>query len=147
MLLTKRRDLHETELNWTIDLLKLASEASQENFEKNCIFNHKIWANIEIRTFAMPKSGGGGAQTHLCPPPPTFESGEARGPPPPAPPPPPFSYALASPWRCDVSGGVSVSSLVFFFYFLMPGMGAFVILSQISFFFSVVQYWDQLVPP
>ena len=25
-----------------IDLLTLASEASQENFEKNCVFNHKI---------------------------------------------------------------------------------------------------------
>ena len=25
-----------------IDLLKLASEASQENFEKNCVFNYKI---------------------------------------------------------------------------------------------------------
>ena len=39
-------------------------------------------ANSEIRTFALPKSGG--AQTHLCPP--TFESGEARAPPaPPSP--------------------------------------------------------------
>ena len=51
-----------------IDLLKLASEASQEILGKNCVFNHKIWANSEIRTFALPKSGGG-AQTHLCPPP------------------------------------------------------------------------------
>ena len=25
-----------------IDLLKLASEASQENFGKKCVFNHKI---------------------------------------------------------------------------------------------------------
>ena len=32
-------------------------------------FNHKIWANSEIRTFALSKcgGGGGGAQTHLCP--------------------------------------------------------------------------------
>ena len=67
----------------------MASEASQENFEKKKMcFNHKIWANSELRTFALPKSGGGGAQTHLCPPP-TFESGEARAP-------PPFSYALVS---------------------------------------------------
>ena len=71
-----------------IDLLKLANEASQENFEKNCVFNHKIWANSEIRTFVLPKSGGG-AQTHLCPP--TFESGEARAP---LPPPP----LLLRPW-------------------------------------------------
>ena len=48
----------------------MASEASQENFEKIGFFNHKIWANNETRTFALPKSGGGGAQTHLCPPPP-----------------------------------------------------------------------------
>ena len=40
------------------ELLKLASEASQENFGKKCVFNHKIWANSEIRTFALPKSGG-----------------------------------------------------------------------------------------
>ena len=71
-----------------IDLLKLASEASQENFEKNCVFNHKICANSEIRTFALPKSWGGGVQTHLCPPP-LLKVG--RHVPPPL---PPFSYAL-----------------------------------------------------
>ena len=37
---------HSRVLSWqsleNIDLIKLASEASQENFEKNCVFNHKI---------------------------------------------------------------------------------------------------------
>ena len=65
----------------------LASEASQENFEKNCVYNHKIWANSETRTFALPKSGGGGGTNPLVPP--TFESREASAPL------PPFSYALA----------------------------------------------------
>ena len=74
-----------------IDLLKLASEVSQENFRKNCVYNHKMSANSEIRTFALPQSGGGGTNP-LVPPPPTFESGEACAPPPP--PPAPFSYAL-----------------------------------------------------
>ena len=62
-----------------IDLLKLASE---EKFEQKCVFNYRIWANSEIRTFALPKSGGGHKPT--CAPP-TFESGEACAPLPPSP--------------------------------------------------------------
>ena len=49
----------------------MASDTSQENYA-NLFFNYKIWANSEIRTFALSKRWG--PQTHLCPPP-TFESG------------------------------------------------------------------------
>ena len=33
---------------------------------KNSVFNHKLWANSEIRTLDLSKSWGEGAQTHLC---------------------------------------------------------------------------------
>ena len=75
-----------------IDLLKLASEASQENFEKKIVFlTTKYVQIVKLEHLLCPKVGGGGAQTHLCPPP-TFESGEARAPPPPCP-------LLLHPWR------------------------------------------------
>ena len=70
----------------------MASEASQENFEKNMFLTTKYEQIVKLEHLLCPKVGGG-AQTHLCPPPPTFESG-GLVPPPPAPPPPPFSYAL-----------------------------------------------------
>ena len=69
--------------------IKVGERSEPRKFwKKNCVFNHKICANSEIRTFALPKSGGGG--TNPLVPPPTFESGEARAPLPPS----PFSYAL-----------------------------------------------------
>ena len=38
---------------------------------KNCLFNHKIWVNSEIRTFALSKCvcvwGGGGTNTRVPP--------------------------------------------------------------------------------
>ena len=59
---------------------------------KTCsLFNHKIWANSDIRTFALPKSGGGATNPLVTPPPPFFERGTC----PPPPPFPAFSYALA----------------------------------------------------
>ena len=53
--------------------IKVGERSEPRKFWKNCVFNHKIWANSEIRTFALPKSGGGG--TNPLVPPPTFESG------------------------------------------------------------------------
>ena len=65
-----------------IDLLKLASEASQENFEKIVFLTTKYVQIVKSEHLLCPKvGGGGGAQTHLSPP--TFESGEARAPLPP----------------------------------------------------------------
>ena len=65
-------------LSWqsleNIDLLKLASEASQENFEKIVFLTTKYEQIVKLEHLLCPKVGGGGAQTHLCPPP-TFESG------------------------------------------------------------------------
>ena len=58
---------HSRVLSWqsleNIDLLKFIRK-----FWKKCVFNHKIWANSEIRTFALPKSGGGGGTNPLVPP-------------------------------------------------------------------------------
>ena len=49
-----------------------------------CFFNHKIWANSEIRTFALSKRWG--PQNHLCPLPHFWKWGHV-------PSLPPFSYA------------------------------------------------------
>ena len=57
-------------------------------------FNHKIWANSEIRTFALPKSGGGGTNP-LVPPPPLLKVGGGGTCPPCPPSPTPLSiYTL-----------------------------------------------------
>ena len=73
---------YSTVLSWqsleNIDLLKFASEASQENFEKKVFLITKYEQIVKLDHLLCPKVGGG-AQTHLCPPP-TFESGEARVP-------------------------------------------------------------------
>ena len=50
-----------------IDLLKLASEASQENFEKIVFLTTKYVQIVKLEHLLCPKVGGG-AQTHLCPP-------------------------------------------------------------------------------
>ena len=47
-----------------INKVKLAREASQENFA----FLTTKSANGESRTLDLSKSGGGGAQTHFCSP-------------------------------------------------------------------------------
>ena len=62
-----------------IDLLKLASEASKENFEKIVFLTTKYEQKLKLEHFFCPKVGGG--PNPLVPPPPTFESGEARAPP------------------------------------------------------------------
>ena len=72
-----------------IDLLKLASEASQEDFEKIVFLTTKYEQIVKLEHLLCPKVGGGGHKP-TCAPPPTFESGEARAPL------PPFSYALAA---------------------------------------------------
>ena len=59
-----------------IDKVKLASEASQENF---AFLATKYGKNSKIRTLGPSKSGGG-AKTHLNPP--TFERGGGHMPPP-----------------------------------------------------------------
>ena len=65
----------------------MASEASQENFEKIVFLTTKYVQIVKLEHLLCPKVGGG--TNPLVPP--TFESGEARAPPPL---PPPFSYAL-----------------------------------------------------
>ena len=65
--------------------IEVGEQSEPRKFWKNCVFNHKIWANSEIRTFALPKSGGG--TNPLVPP--TFESGGHEPPPPPPAPPSP----------------------------------------------------------
>ena len=61
---------HSRVLSWqsleNIDLLKLASEASQENFEKNVFLTTKYEQIVKLEHLLCPKVGG--AQTHLCPP-------------------------------------------------------------------------------
>ena len=59
-----------------IDLITLASEASQENFEKNCVLTTKYEQIVKLEYLFCPKVGRG--TNPLVPP--TFESGEARAP-------------------------------------------------------------------
>ena len=77
-------------LSWqsleNIDLLKLASEASQENFEKNVFLTTKNEQIVNLEHLLCPKVGGG-AQTHLCPP-------LSKVPPPPSPTPVMTMYFL-----------------------------------------------------
>ena len=83
---------YSTVLSWqsleNIDLLKLASEASQENFEKNVFLTPKYEQIVRLEHLFCPKVGG---HKHTCAPPPLLKVGGARAPPPC----PPFSYALA----------------------------------------------------
>ena len=70
-----------------INKVKLAREASQENF---AFLTTKYQQMAKAEHLICPKvggGGGGGAQTHFCPPP-TFESAGAQAPA------APFSYAL-----------------------------------------------------
>ena len=81
------RDLTEQSLE-NIDLLMLASEASQENFEKKNVFlTTKYEQIVKLEHLLCPKVGGGGTNPLV---PPTFESGEARAPPPAPPSPTPL---------------------------------------------------------
>ena len=82
-----------------IDLLKLASEASQENFEKIVFLTTKYEQIVKLEHLLCPKvgGGGGGAQTHLCPP--LLKVG--RHVPPPL---PPFSYALENKMSIIITG-------------------------------------------
>ena len=80
---------HSRVLSWqslekNIDLLKLAGEASQENFE-NVFLSTKYEQIVKLEHLLCPKVGGGHKPT--CAPPP-FESGDVRASL------PPFSYAL-----------------------------------------------------
>ena len=54
-----------------IDLLKLASEASQENFEKIVFLTTKYEQIVKLEHLLCPKVGGGGTNP-LVPPPPHF---------------------------------------------------------------------------
>ena len=63
-----------------IDLVKLAGEASQENFEKIVFSTTKYEQIVNLEHLLCPKVGG---TNPLVPP--TFESGEARAPLPPSP--------------------------------------------------------------
>ena len=72
--------------------IKVGERSEPRKFWKNCVFNHKICANSEIRTFALPKSGGGGYKPTCAPH--FWKWGGTWPPPPPA---PPFSYAPPSP--------------------------------------------------
>ena len=83
-----------------IYVLKLASEASQENFEKFVFLTTKYEQIVNLEHLLCPKVGGG-AQTHLCPP--LLKVG--RHVPPPL---PPFSYALDSDFNWHVTGGGGV---------------------------------------
>ena len=77
-----------------INKVKLAREASQENF---AFLTTKYQQMAKAEHLICPKVGGGGAQTHFCPPP-TFESAGAQAPA------APFSYALVEHtsvlWPC-----------------------------------------------
>ena len=66
----------------------MASEASQENFEKNMFLITKYEQIAKLEHLLCPKVGGGDKPT--CNPPPTFESGGGGG----GGHVPPFSYAL-----------------------------------------------------
>ena len=48
-------------------LIKVGERSEPRKFWQKCVFNHKIWANSEIRTFALPKSGGGGHKPTCAP--------------------------------------------------------------------------------
>ena len=60
----------------------LASEASQENFEKIVFLTTKYEQIVKLEHLLCQKVGGGGTNPLV---PPTFESGEARAPCPPSP--------------------------------------------------------------
>ena len=62
-----------------IYVLKLASEASQENFEKFVFLTTKYEQIVNSEHLLCPKVGGGGHKPTCAP---HFESGEARAPPP-----------------------------------------------------------------
>ena len=85
-------------LSWqsleNVDLLKLASEASQGNFgEKNVFFTTKYEQIVKLEHLLCPKVGGGGGGGTNPLVPPTFES-EGGGLVPPCPPP-----LLLRPWH------------------------------------------------
>ena len=67
------------------DYVKLASEASQENFGKKCVLITKYEQTVKSEHLLFPKIGGG-VQTHMCP---NFLKLGASAPLPP----PPLSYA------------------------------------------------------
>ena len=71
----------------------LASEASQENFEKMVFLTTKYEQIVKLEHLLSPKVGG---HKPTCAPP-LLKVGRHVPPPPPPPPPPcpPFSYALA----------------------------------------------------
>ena len=84
-----------------IDLLKLASEASQENFEKKNVFlTTKYEQIVKLEHLLCPKVGGGGTNPLV---PPTFESGGGLVPPCPPSPTPLIVY-------CDVKQPIQLSS-------------------------------------
>ena len=66
---------HSRVLSWqsleNIDLLKLASEASQENLEKIVFLTTKYEQIVKLEHLLCPKVGGGGTNT-LVPPIPHF---------------------------------------------------------------------------
>ena len=68
-------------------LIKVGERSEPRKIWKNCVFNHKILADSDIRTFALPKSVGGGGHKPTCGPP-LLKVGRHD------PPPAPFSYAL-----------------------------------------------------
>ena len=74
---------HSRVLSWqslkNIDVLKLASEASQENFEKIVFLTTKYEQIVKLEHLLCPKVGG---TNPLVPPPPLLKVGRHVPPPP-----------------------------------------------------------------
>ena len=88
-----------------IDLLKLASKASKENFEKIVFLTTKYEQIVKLEHLLCPKVGG---TNPLVPP--TFESGEARVPPPA--PPPFYALEIVSPLRQELQPNLTSSNML-----------------------------------